>query len=74
VIEILIADVCQNGQVRLTNGATPREGRVEVCYYNQWGTVCDDAFGFFEAKVICKQLGWANTSKSSFLPVKLMNR
>ncbi len=62
-VNIIVLDVCQNGQIRLAGGNNPREGRVEVCYYNQWGTVCDDAFGFFEAKVICKQLGFANTSK-----------
>eukprot|EP00731_Ephydatia_muelleri_P017359 Em0010g457a len=48
---------CLNHDIRLVGGYSQYEGRVEVCYNNTWGTVCDDRFDSNEAIVICKQLG-----------------
>lgn len=31
---------------------------MELCYNNQWGTVCDDAFGRPDSAVVCRQLGF----------------
>ena len=39
-----------NAQVRLTNGASQFEGRVEVYYDGQWGAVCADNWGIVDAK------------------------
>ena len=43
--------------VRLVDGISPYEGRLEVFYNNTWGTVCDDYFGNIDATVACKSLG-----------------
>ena len=46
------------GSVRLVNGTAANEGRVEIWYFDQWHTVCDDSWSITDATVACRQLGY----------------
>ncbi|XP_053711943.1 neurotrypsin [Synchiropus splendidus] len=47
-----------DGTVRLSGGAGSHEGRLEVFYKGQWGTVCDDGWTDSNTQVVCRQLGY----------------
>ena len=43
-------------QLRLAQGKTHFEGRVEIFHDNKWGTICDDSWDINDAKVVCREL------------------
>lgn len=58
------ASRCEEGAIRLVGGVAENLGRVEVCFGNLWGSVCDDGFDSNEAQVVCRQLGYTNYQQS----------
>ena len=44
--------------VRLADGTSAREGRVEILYNGIWGTVCGIEWDLHEASAVCRQLGY----------------
>ncbi|XP_067647443.1 uncharacterized protein teq isoform X3 [Eurosta solidaginis] len=52
-------NVCNSPvKYRMGGGRSPNEGRLEVRYHGEWGTVCDDDFGMKEAQVLCNYMGF----------------
>ena len=46
------------GSIRLANGSTRHEGRLEVFTLGHWATVCSGYFSLGQATVACRQLGF----------------
>ena len=56
------------GDLRLARGSRTSSsytsGRLEIFINGRWGTVCDDSFGFTDANVACRQLGFSGASRT----------
>ena len=55
---------CQDTDIRLVDGADQYEGRIEICFNETWGTICDGAWSVNDAVVVCRQLGFATTGRN----------
>ena len=48
------------GDVRLVDGGATFQGRVELFFANEWGTVCSDIWQLRNSDVVCHQLGYTH--------------
>ena len=62
---VYFLETCNNGDVRLRDGSSNLDGRVEVCENNVWGSICTTFFDIVDANVVCKQLGFYIGGKHS---------
>ena len=74
---LYIAADCRAGDIRLVDGQTEREGRVEMCkqyeihtpgdsevhFESVWGTVCDNQWSSVHTTTLCRYLGFAETGE-----------
>ncbi|ELT93627.1 hypothetical protein CAPTEDRAFT_170020 [Capitella teleta] len=54
------------GEVRLADGGSESEGRVEVFHDGLWGTVCYGTFNQKAALIVCRALGYAGGHSVAF--------
>nr|XP_012611645.1 galectin-3-binding protein [Microcebus murinus] len=53
-----------DGDMRLADGGAANQGRVEIFYRGQWGTVCDNLWDLTDAGVVCRALGFENATEA----------
>ena len=62
---------CNRGDVRLVNGHSETEGRVEACAYGYWAMACDSNWNIGATRLVCKQLGFP--MESMYIHVNINN-
>ena len=48
---------CEQGDIRLIDGNSALEGRVELCTQGLWGAITTTSWDVNDARVVCRQLG-----------------
>ena len=50
--------------IRLTDGGSPNQGRVEVSVNGMWGSVCSNGWDIKEAEVVCRILNFTSATSA----------
>ena len=62
-----VAIILDNGTaplpIRLVEGNSILQGRIEILYYRIWGTICRKNFNLNSANVACRSLGFPGASR-----------
>lgn len=45
---------------RLVGGPYPNEGRVEINFMSEWGSICANGFDLSDGDVVCRMVGYTN--------------
>lgn len=56
-------DNCSLGELRLVNGTTEYEGRVELCIGGVWGDICNLNWDQRESQIVCRELGYSEAGE-----------
>ena len=58
---------CTNWSVRLVDGESGNEGKVEICIDGIWMTAEANYWSYSSAKIVCRQLGYYDNCKINWL-------
>ena len=58
ILGCTLHEECNETDIRLADGITSHDGRVEICLQGLWGGVCDRHWDYRGARVVCRQLGY----------------
>jgi hypothetical protein len=53
--------------VRLVGGTTEGEGYLEICYGEEYGTICAGGLNLRAADVVCRQLGYSSEAGTGLI-------
>ena len=54
---------CTDFDVRLVDGDSPNEGKVQICVNGVWGLLCSRSVDRNDARVVCSELGYQTGGK-----------
>ena len=66
------SSICVENTTRLVNGSSEMEGRVEICVYGTWVTMCDNSWYIEETHAVCKQLGYPSEGINTTYLIKVI--